>query len=280
MKSRYQKAAMAFAFIALLAVVDGLAKGIRDPRDTFRVVAGGETFINGKLDLTLDVDGIKSHSEVSRADDPKLLNDYLRYIASSPEIQIEFLELQGSLWRGVVRAPRFTPGGEITFQAYAKGQPPGEKTPHSILRVFDSEERLRADQPSLVLRYLGVEPWWVLAGSLPLAVLFGFLVFRAQGDEEDELIARGVAPIYKLAKRKEGWEILFGLGARQGVRVGDELCVLAPDGRAVGALKATKVGPNSSHATLDLAMEIGPDYFVARPDSPGAMHARTSPGPN
>lgn len=277
MKSRYQKAAMAFAFIALLAVVDGLVKGVRDPRDTFRVVAGGETFVNGKLDLTLDMDGIKSHSEVSRADDPKLLNDYLRYVASSPEIQIEFLELQGSLWRGVVRAPRSTPGGEITFQAYAKGQPPGEKTPRSTLRVFDSEERLRADQPSLVLRYLGMEPWWVLAGSLPLAVLFGFLVFRAQSDEEDQLIARGVAPIYKLAKRKEGWEILFGLGARQGVRVGDELCVLAPDGRAVGALKTTKVGPNSSHATLDLAMEIGPDYFVARPDSHMATSARTSP---
>lgn len=280
MKSHYQKAAMAFAFIALLAVVDGLAKGIRDPNDTFRVVAGSETFINGKLDLTLDVDGIKSHSEVSRADDLKLLNDYLRYIASSPEIQIEFLELQGSLWRGVVRAPRFTPEGEITFQAYAKGQPPGEKTPHSTLRVFDSEERLRADLPSLVMRYLGVEPWWMLVGSLPLAALFGFLVFRAQSDEEDELIARGVGPIYKLAKRKEGWEVLFGLGERQGVRVGDELCVLAPDGRTVGALKATKVGPTSSHATLDLAMEIGPDYLVARLDSHRAVHARTSPGPN
>jgi hypothetical protein len=275
-KTHFQKAAMALSVLTLLGVADGLARSIREPAQTFRVVAGSETLASGTLDITLDADGVKAHSEVARSGDAKRLNNYLKYTASSPEIQIEFIELRGTLWRAIVRAPRSLPAGVVSFVVYARVQPPTDKTPRYSLRVFDSVEGQQADLPSFSLRYLGIEPWWVVMIGLPLAAFFGFLVFRATGEEEDALIARGIGPIYRLARRKEGWEILFGLGAKQGLQPGEELVLLTPEGHVAGTFRADQIGPNSTRATLDLGTDIRPDYYVARPQSETSFLRRSA----
>jgi hypothetical protein len=266
-KTHFQKAAVVLSVLTILGVADGLARSVFEPAHSFRVVAGSETLASGSLDISLDKDGAKAHSEVAHSGDAKLLNTYLRYTATSPEVQMEFVELRGTLWRAMVRTPRTLPAGQVGLVVYARVQPPTDMTPRYTLRVFDSAESLQADLPSISLRFLGFEPWWVVIFCLPLAAFFGFLVFRATGEEEDALIARGIAPIYKLARKKEGWDILFGLGGNQGVRTGEELVLLAPDGRVVGSLRAGKVGPTSSRSTLDPGVDVRPDYFVARPHS-------------
>ena len=269
---------MALFVLTLLGVADGLSRSLIEPAHTFRVAAGSEVLASGTLDITLDADGVKAHSEVARSGDAKRLNTYLQYTASSPEIQLEFVELRGTLWRAVVRAPRSLPAGVVDFVVFARVQPPTDKTPRYALRVFDSPEALRADLPSFAMRYLGIEPWWVVMICLPLAAFFGFLVFRATGEEEDALIARGIGPIYKLAKNKEGWEILFGLGMKQGLQAGEELVLLAPDGRVAGTFRPGQIGPTSTRATLDLGTEIRPDFYVARPNSETSILRRPATG--
>lgn len=278
MKTHFQKAAVVFFILTVLGVADGLARSVFEPQHTFRVVAGSETLASGTLDITLDADAAKAHSEVAHSGDPKLLNDYLRYTSSSPEVQMEFVELRGTLWRAVVRAPRDLPAGKAELAVYVRQQPPTDLTPRYSLRVFDSPEALQADLPSASMRYLGIEPWWVVLACLPLAAFFGFLVFRATGEEEDELIARGIGPIYKLAKRKDGWDILFGLGVNQGLTAGEELLLLTPDGRVVGSLRADEIGPTSSKSSLGPDMDIKPDYFVARPHSETSILRRPASG--
>lgn len=278
MKTHFQKAAMALFVLTLLGIVDGLARSVLEPPHTFRVVAGSETMASGTLDITLDADGVKAHSEVARSGDAKRLNTYLRYTSSSPEVQVEFVELRGTLWRAWLRTPATLPAGPVEFVVFAKVQPPTEMTPRYTLRVFETPGALQADLPSFSMRYLGIEPWWVVMVCLPLAAFFGFLVFRATGDEEDALIARGIGPIYKLAKRKEGWEILFGLGGKHGITAGEELVLLAPDGRVVGTLRAEQIGPTSTRATLDLGVEVRPDYYVARPHSETSFRHAMGPG--
>ncbi|MEW5772501.1 MAG: hypothetical protein AB1916_03165 [Thermodesulfobacteriota bacterium] len=278
MRTHFQKAAVILFVLTLLAVADGLAWSIREPFHTFRVTAGSETIASGTLDISLDADGIKAHSEVSRSGDSRELNTYLRYTASSPDVQLEFVELRGTLWRALVRAPATLPAGAVDFVIYARVQPPTDKTPRYTLRVFDTPEALRADIPSLAIRHLGFEPWWVVMACLPLAGLFGFLVFRATGEEEDALISRGIAPIYKLAKRKEGWDILFGLGEKQGLQTGEDLVLLTPDGQVVVSFRPGQIGPTSTRATLDPGVEIRPDYYVARPHSETAILRRSAPG--
>lgn len=278
MKTHFQKAAVALFVLTLLGVADGLARSILEPAHTFRVVAGAETLASGTLDITLDADGVKAHSEVARSGNSKRLNDYLRYTSSTPEVELEFVELRGTLWRAWVRAPRSLPAGEVKFVVFAKVQPPTDMTPRYTLRVFETPEALQADLPSISLRYLGFEPWWLVMVTLPLAAFFGFLVFRATGEEEDALIARGIGPIYKLAKKKEGWEILFGLGAQQGIQSGDELVLLTPDGRVVGSLRAGQTGPTSSRSTLAPDLVVRPDYYVARPQSETSFLQRPASG--
>jgi len=266
-KTHFQKAAVVLFVLTILGVADGLARSLFEPQHTFRVVAGSETLASGTLDITLDADGVKAHSEVAHAGDSKLLNEYLRYTSTSPDVQVEFVEMRGTLWRGILRAPRTEPAGRVELVVYPRTQPPTQMTPRYTLRVFDSAEALQADLPSVAMRYLGIAPWWVVLACLPLAAFFGMLVFRATGEEEDALIARGIGPIYKLAKRKEGWDILFGLGGNQGLTTGEELVLLTPDGRVVGSLRAGQIGPTSSRSTMDLGVDIRPDYYVARPQS-------------
>lgn len=278
MQNHFQKAAVVLFVLTVLGVVDGLARSVLEPAHTFRVVAGSETLASGALDISLDKDGAKAHSEVAHSGDAKLLNTYLRYTATSPEVQLEFVEMRGTLWRANIRTPRTLPAGQVGLAVFARVQPPTASTPRYTLRVFDSAEALQADLPSLSLRFLGFEPWWVVMVCLPLAGFFGFLVFRATGEEEDALIARGIAPIYKLARKKDGWDIIFGLGGNQGIQTGQELVLLSPDGRVVGSLRAGKVGPASSRSTLDPGVDVRPDYLVARPQSETSFLSR--PGAN
>ena len=277
-KTHFQKAAVVLFVLTILGVADGLARSVFEPQHTFRVVAGSETLASGTLDITLDADGVKAHSEVAHSGDSRMLNQYLRYTSTSPDVQVEFVEMRGTLWRGIISAPRTEPAGRVELVIYARTQPPTAMTPRYTLRVFDSAEALQADLPSVSLRYLGIAPWWVVIICLPLAGFFGFLVFRATGEEEDALIARGIGPIYKLAKKKEGWDILFGLGLNQGLTTGEELVLLTPDGRVVGALRAGEIGPTSSRSTLELGVEVRPDYYVARPQTETSILRRPASG--
>lgn len=263
MKSRFQKIALAMVMLALLAMADGLSASLSVPANMFRAAAGSWTPASGALDFTPDAERARTHAAAANSGDLRQINEYLRFTATSPDMGVEFQELRGTFWRARLRVPPNAPPGEIRFTVYVADQPPTEQTPSFILRVFPSEEALQADLPSAAQRLLGISPWAVALAALPMAVFFGFLVFRAMGEEEDALIARGIGPIYRLARRKDGWEITFGLGARQGVGEGDELAVLAPDGRVVGALRALQVGPASSTSSLDLAADIGSGYFVA-----------------
>jgi len=279
-RTHFQKAAVVFFVLTLLGVIDGLAWSTLEPANTFRVVAGSETLASGTLDITLDADGVKAHSAVARSGNPKTLNDYLRYTASSPEVQLEFLELRGTLWRALVRVPESLPASSADFVVFAKVQPPTKMTPHYTLRVFETPEALQANLPSMSMRYLGIAPWWTVVVCLPLAVFFGFLVFRATGEEEETLIARGIGPIYKLARGKQKWEILFGLGGNQGLTADEELLLLTPDGQVVCTLRAEKIGPTSTRTSLDLAVTVRPDYYVARPHSETSILRRPASSRN
>ncbi len=262
MRLSWQHVGIACFVVLLLGISDTLYKAAVGKSTVLRVMAGGETAVSGDLELPLDEVSIEEHSAASSG--ATALGDYLGFESSSKSVDIEFQQLRGRFWRGVVRVAETAGPGVKTFRVFIKGQPRPEHEPLYTLRVFREPALLRADLDSVTERWLGVQPWWTVVVFLPLGLWCMYQVYLQAGREDERLIRAGMGPIYKLAKRKQSWEIIFGLGSRQGVSEGERLVLLDREGRPVGHLFAIKVGAEASHATLDAAVPVTPDHLVAR----------------
>ena len=84
------------------------------------------------------------------------------------------------------------------------------------------------------------------------------------GREQRALLARGIAPVRRLVKRNEWWEITFDMGSEHGVRAGEEMNVLDESLRPVGCVRVKKAGPLLSLALLSREQPISPRHYVAR----------------
>lgn len=257
-----QKLAVAACILLLLAVADACWLAVGDDRDLFRVVAGSSAPASGDLLVSADSRDAVLHAR-ALADGSAALGRHLRADLDSPDISVRFLELQGRVWRADILAAPGTPPGEHRMTVRLAGQPQDEAPAYAV-RVFIDLPDLRADQPSLFLRALGVQPVWVVLGALPLALLAGALVYRLAGCELDRLLAAGIAPIYRLARRQGEWEVVFGLGRAHGVRPGQRLAILDRDQRPVGHLVAETVDTQTATARVPLGENISPGHFVAR----------------
>jgi len=257
-----QRAALAVCALMVLAVADIYWSSGHEPRNLFRVVAGDSVLVSGDLVIPADKEGIRLHAEASAAA-AALLPRYIEFMPDGKNLSLRFIELKGRLWRGELTVPDWAPAGEQGFAVRFAHQPPNE-APRYVVRVFDDEASLRADLPSVFMHRLGVRPWWVVLGGIPVALGFGFLVFREAGRDEERLVASGIGEIYRLAKRKEGWEVLFGLGASHGVKTGDTLMILDRAKRPVGRLTALEVKDETTVAQVPLGEDIRPDYFIMR----------------
>lgn len=262
MQNGYQKLTIAACLILILAVVDGCWLALHDSKTLFRVVSGSTSLASGDLNIPTDKEGVRLHAEAS-AGGLSSLGRYVKAEIDTPDLAAHFIELKGRLWRAELQAsPTLSPGEHHMSVRFANQ--PIEEAPTYTVRVFSDAQALQADLPSLFLRTMQVQPWWVFVGALPLVLLFGFMSYRVAGRELDRLLAAGIGPIYKLARRKDGWEVVFGLGSVYGIKDGDRLVILDKNYKPVGQLIATEVGPESSQAKVPLSENISPSHFVAR----------------
>lgn len=262
-----QKFTIAACLLLLLAVADACWLAIGDDRDLFRVVAGGTARASGDLIVPVDRQAVSLH-ERALAEGPALLERYVHAELDTPDLDVRFVELQGRLWRAEIHASAGAPAGEHRLTVRFGNQPATEAPTYTV-RIFPDLAALRADQPSLLLRLFGLQPVWVVLGALALALAGGALVYRQAGQDLERLLASGVGPIYRLARRAHGWEVVFGLGRVHGVRPGDCMTILDPGRRAVGFLTVEEVETETATATVSLEANIGPGHFVARPERPG-----------
>lgn len=259
-----QKLAVAACVLLLLAVADACWLAVSDERNLFRVVAGAEAAASGDLVIPADEQAVTLHARVL-ADGPAALSRHVRAELDTPDLEVRFVELQGRLWRARILAHPGAPAGDRRMAVRFGAQPLAEAPVYTV-RVFPDAAALRADQPSLLLRLAGVQPFWAVLALLPVALLAGALVYRQGGRDLERLLASGTGPIYRLARRGHGWEVVFGLGRTHGVLPGDRMIVLDPGRRPVGDLVVLEADTETATATVPLDANIGPGHFVARAD--------------
>jgi hypothetical protein len=265
MKTPLQKFSVAVFVLMLLSMLDTCILAWSTPRNKIKAVAGGTKNITGKLVDPVDPNLLKIHFETDETQPAQnAVDEILTYEPRYREFQIRFVQAQGRMWRAVLKTEPNAAAGDYPIRVFQRDRNPGKDTPQVTVQIFSDEHSYRKSFLSLSRRFLGLEPWWITLFLLPVGALCVYLVMRQTAEEEDRLQSIGVGPIYKLAKGKNHWDIMFGLGSKHGIRPGDRLQILNPKHQIKGYLDAIEVGPESSTAILDLHADIAPDDLIAR----------------
>ncbi|MBG0776093.1 MAG: hypothetical protein H0S85_06615 [Desulfovibrionaceae bacterium] len=268
----YRWLTVAAALLLVVAAADGLYKGFGESKQLFRVVVGGEAPVSGDLYIPSGEKGVRLHAEAS-GQVGQALSRYVDYKPKSPDFDLRFIELKGRLWRATLYAPLGAKPGEASLQVYFRGYDPGPESKRYTVRIYPDQAALNADLTSYLERYLGLQPWWLVVGLIPVILALFWVVYRQTTQEEAQLIGMGIGPIYKLAKRGADWEVVFGLGRVHGVRAGDELAILDARYNRVGTLVVDQAEEDFSAAALPMGSDIKPGYFVVRSDAAAAVAA-------
>lgn len=264
-KKAFRRFSVAFFVLFLLVLIDMVAFIMSDAKTVFKVVAGGETEISGKLTDPIDPNELRplpDHSVGPEAD--RDLNQLLTVSPLNRHYAIQFTGVNGRIWRGILKTEPFAAPADLAFQVMRTGKPEEPRPIIYHVFIYPDEASYRHSYLSLTKRWTGIDPLWAPLMLLPVGVLIFWIGFRIARQEESDLQAGGIGPIYKLVKQKEHWEVVFGLGSRQGIRPGDTLLVLDSRHRPVGEIVAREVAADHTTATVDAKAPIRAEFLIAR----------------
>jgi hypothetical protein len=267
-KKTFQRVTVAFFILFLITVVDSICFALFESKTVFKVIAGGQIPISGKLVKPVDVHNIPLRGAGGEFDPQGVekLNRLLTYEPPQRGYHIQFTGLEGRIWRGLLQTELSALPGDFGFNVFAPENPStsAESAAYRVI-IYPDLNAYRGSFFSVSKRWLGINPWWISLVFLPVSILFFIAVFRATAIEDAKLQADGIGPIYKLAKCKEHWEVIFGLGHRHGVQPGDTLLILDPKRQPAGELPVEQVHADYSTARISLQEKIRADYLIARP---------------
>ncbi|MFH2218992.1 MAG: hypothetical protein ABII68_04955 [Pseudomonadota bacterium] len=263
-----RKVAVLVLILLALSILDTLIMVVTGSKYTFKAVAGNPVYISGKLTAPVDENRVKYYTQIAGTKPNRTpYDEIITYTPQYDFFRLRFLEAKGRLWRGVLESAKSAPQGDYVVSLFQEAEGFDEKAPKFTIRLFQNDRAYRKSFSSLSQRYFGFAPFWMTLVLFPLALYCIYITMREGGKELEALQSEGVGPIYKLAKRKTDWEVVFGLGSQHGVRPGDHLVVLNKHREPVGEIVATEVESESTNATYPLADPIAPDYLIAiKPD--------------
>jgi len=250
--------------LILAAMLDTCISSFRAPKHFFQAVAGQEMAISGQLEGQVVPSGAGGNMfSENKVTQPALLAVLLRVSPEHRGLAIRFVERNGRLWRAVMTVQEGIAEGDYAFQVLQPNEV-GLEQPTYTVRVFASAAARRASDPSYTVRLTGIKPWWlILAAFPPLAILMA-RSWRTSQAEERRLRSIGIGTIYKLARRKDHWELVGGLGQSDGLRGGDPVYLLKPDHALLAETTVHSVKTDHFTAFVDLAVPVTPECLVAR----------------
>lgn len=263
----------ALLLLMVATMVDTCVSAARSDPRRFALVAGETLPVSGKLDGVVAPapagGGLFSGNRIT---DPGLLAVLLQAVPSSSWIAIRFLERNGRLWRAALSAHPDAPPGDYPIHVLQPGEVPAPGNRYTVTIHPDADARDRA-AASLTMRCLGVAPWWIGLMLVPAVAALLAASWRRTRSEERRLRRQGFGAIYKLARRKDHWELAAGLGADDGITEGEEIRLLTRDFQPLASIRAHRVRKDHLYARIDLSVPVTPHCYVRRhhPDTPADL---------
>ena len=250
--------------LILAAMLDTCVASFRAPKHLFAAVAGEEMAISGELEGQVAPSGVGGTVfDENKITDPALLKTLLRVSPEHRGLAIRFVERNGRLWRALLTVQPGVAVGDYAFQVLQPDEV-GLDEPTYTIRVFASAAARQASDPSYTVRLTGIEPWWLILAVLPPLAILMARSWQTSRAEERRLRSMGIGTIYKLARHKDQWELVGGLGYADGLRKGDPVCLLRPNHALLAEATVLSVKTDYFTAYVDLAVPVKPDCLVAR----------------
>lgn len=242
----FSRLAPVAAVLFLLSIADIFLSGYLEPKHLYRGLPGSEQAISGEL-----------------ADPVHSLTD-LSYVTSTPRVRLLFDETRGKLWRGRLQIDPQTPAGEYRLRVFAGKNPPGDDLLIYRIQVHSDKAHLNASYLSMSRRYLGMAPIWPVLFAFLLVICGLAASYLLSSLQEQKLASQDIVPIAKMARTKQGWEIHFALGLRQGVHPRDTLLLLDSRFVPAGRIIVERVEAEHSCALVPFTKTIAPNYWLAK----------------
>jgi hypothetical protein len=246
------KACGLFCLLASLAVLDGLIAKFREPANVLHVLPADVVDIDGPIP-----ENIKR-------------TEALTYTGDSPDLAVAFevihpaYFLGGNMWRGRLSVGKNLAPGKYTVTVRPKDYPPAKPGYDFRVVVYaDALSQRRAFQ-SLIKRQTGRSPYLAAAAFVPLIFISLGMVYLLSRRIDLLQAESGVAEIYRVARDEGGFLVTFGLGTEHGVRPGDQLFLLDPEGNYVGTIQVQESSDHDAVALATLDRDIRSGFFVSR----------------
>jgi len=242
----------AFSIIILsLSLLDSCVARFRQPVNVLNLLPGVSTKINGPLN-----ERVKGVNE-------------LTYMRSSDLIQLSITRIYsgfwfgGTEWSGLLTVSPDTRPGEHRFMVFPQERK-SEKLPVTfIVNVHPDTYSIRQSSKSFIKRNFGISPWWAIAGFFCMAVLTTLTVFLRSKKIEKLRAKDGQAEVYLVREGVTGTGIAFGLGARQGVRIGDRFSIFDESGKPAGIVVVQNASETDSVGIVGPDCAVRPGYIVS-----------------
>jgi len=234
------------AIVFLLVMADIFVSGYLESKLLFRVLPGASQAISGEL-------AYPAHAVTN-----------LSYVVPSSRLQLFFTDTQGKLWHGRLEISPDAQPGEYALQVFVGRTPPDNPMTVYRVQVFSDQQLLNASYKSLVRRYLGLAPLWIVLVAAILVVAGLAASYYLSTRQEKQLASQDIVPIAKMARTKQGWEIHFALGRRHGIHPQDTLLLLDARFTPAGRIIVHRVEAEHSTALVPLNATIAPTYWLAK----------------
>lgn len=242
-------AAAVFLILFMTAVLESCVARIRQPMNALHVLPGASVKINGPLEKKFKVQD-------------------LTYVSSSNLIQLSINEIYSGFWFGgtewsgtLMISPLIEPG-EYRLTVFPKEYK--SQKPPLFFQIFVHQDQLslRKSSTSIVRRYIGIAPWWVISFFFFLTGVAFLIVFNLSNKVEQLMAKEGEAEVYWMRTGIMGHEIAFGLGTKNGVKPGDRFILYNEEGRPVGTVEVQKVSETDSVGIVGPDCTVRPGYII------------------
>ena len=246
------RACALFCLLASLAILDGLVTKFREPVNVFHVLPGDEVDIDGPIP-----ENIKQ-------------TEVLTYASDSKGLAITFAVIHpgyfmgGNMWRGRLSVARDVPPGKYVVTVRPRDYPAAKPGYEFRVVVYPDAMSQRVAFPSMIKRQTGRSPYLVAAAFLPLILITLGMVYLLSRRIDLLQAASGRAEIYRVARNEGQLLVSFGLGTKHGVKPGDQVTLLDPEGNYVGTVRVEESSEQDSVGYATIERDIRPGYLVSR----------------
>ncbi|WP_419662150.1 uncharacterized protein Dvar_25930 [Desulfosarcina variabilis str. Montpellier] len=240
-----KRAGLVLGVLFVASILDGFICTHLDGKHLIRALPGTRQAISGDLDQP-----VRRPEEVA-----------FRF-EEGPGLALTIAEVRGRFWRGTVNVPSGAHEGIYRLNVSGGSGSKDQRATLYRIQVFDLPAALNDSYPSFIRRFFGFSPWWVAVVAAPLLVACLAFAFILPESGNRLSSKEGIAPIVKLARRKDHWEVAAAFFPDAPIAEGSLVDVVDKNRQPLTPMTVARIENGLVHGQVGLNVPIRPGGYI------------------